>query len=161
MKKKQKVNVETYKKVLLLCSGFLGLVVLFIIWVNIIFINNPTEKQVESYQAVELYEIGDTNVFPRVGVIVHEDPIWGWNLQLDLMSFEFKPDKVGSINEVGEGHAYLYINDKLTSRLYSDWTHISELPKGDLTFKVTLNGNDGRQYARLGQPVEATRKLAN
>lgn len=79
---------------------------------------------------------------PTIDLIVHEDPVAGWNLQLKTENFTFAPTQAGFDHEAGKGHAHLYIDGAKITRLYGEWYHIPSLETGTHQIKVTLNSNN-------------------
>ncbi len=81
---------------------------------------------------------------PTVDLIVTEDPMSGWNLQIITENFVFSPEDASQDHVEGEGHAHLYIDGNKITRLYSEWYHIPELTPGNHDIEVTLNSNNHR-----------------
>ncbi|MGC1305697.1 MAG: hypothetical protein WA885_00600 [Phormidesmis sp.] len=91
---------------------------------------------------------------PAITVRVDDDPVRGWNLYVGTANFEFTPSKVNGESGPSEGHAQLYINDKPMQRIYSNWTHLPELPPGTNEVRVTLNANGYETLTTQGEPIE-------
>jgi hypothetical protein len=91
---------------------------------------------------------------PEVKVHVIPDINGGWNIHIATKNFKFAPSKSGSPDEMGEGHAHLYINGKKAARVYSHWFH-TPLPSGTNKIRVTLNSNTHRDYYVEGKPIAA------
>lgn len=105
-------------------------------------------------------EVSTANA-PMVGVMIKPDPMSGHNLHVTTQNFTFAPQAASLAHVAGQGHAHVYINGKKHSRLYGPWLHFTDLPKGDVTVKVTLNSNDHRTFSVNGTDVSATTKLTN
>ncbi len=93
---------------------------------------------------------------PDVSIIVTQDVVSGWNVQVKTTNFKFAPEHASGKHIPGEGHGHLYINDIKISRLYGPWFHISKLPTPKSHIKVTLNANDHRAIMVDGKVVAAT-----
>ena len=85
----------------------------------------------------------------------------GWNLHVMPQNFRFAPENASKENIDGEGHAHVYINGTKLGRLYGNWLHIGELPKGDVEVKVSLNANSHSALLVDGMPVSATVHVQN
>ncbi len=101
-------------------------------------------------------EIPAGTPIPELTVRVDPDPVRGWNLYVGTTNFEFAPEKVNSESGPSEGHAHLYINGDSAQRIYSNWTHLTELPPGENEIRVTLNANGHEALAAQGTPIEET-----
>ena len=93
---------------------------------------------------------------PSVSVNVSPDPESGWNLHVTTRNFRFAPQNASAAHVPGEGHAHVYVNGTKIARLYGEWLHIAELPKGSNRIEVTLNANDHRGLAVAGKPVSGS-----
>ncbi|MFC4216363.1 hypothetical protein ACFP4H_10335 [Pseudophaeobacter arcticus] len=78
---------------------------------------------------------------PKIAIDVHKDPMSGWNLQVTTENFIFSPEHVSTADRPGEGHAHVYINGSKLTRLYGNWLHLGDLPKGSVEITVGLNAN--------------------
>lgn len=96
---------------------------------------------------------------PGVELVIHEDPITGWNIEVLTDGFRFAPDAVGAENRPGEGHAHLSLNGEKVDRVYGPWHYLGELKPGKYEVAVTLYSNDHREYRFRGEPVGARREL--
>ncbi|MDY6941147.1 MAG: hypothetical protein SWY16_26255 [Cyanobacteriota bacterium] len=101
-------------------------------------------------------EIPDGQPVPEIGLVVSEDSVRGWNVEVQLKNFTLTPENVNQANRPGEGHAHLYINGEKMTRLYSNWYYLSELPPGEHTITVSLNSNQHDALTHNGQPIEAS-----
>lgn len=102
-----------------------------------------------------LYEHEDHDTLPTLSLHVKQDKKSGWNLELETTNFTFAPEDANKENELGHGHAHLYINGEKIARLYSPYYHIADLHSDD-EVRVTLNANDHSLYAHDGEAIEAT-----
>ena len=91
---------------------------------------------------------------PNVDLIVHQDPVKGWNLEIKLDNFAFTPENVNQENQPNEGHAHLYVNGEQISRVYGNWYHLPELPSGNNEIKIGLNTNAHESLMYQGQTIE-------
>jgi hypothetical protein len=91
-----------------------------------------------------------------VGVEVELDPAGGINVHIDSSGFTFTPENVNGENVDGEGHAHIYVDSEKIGRVYGEWYHLSALEPGAHEIRVTLNANSHAEYARDGEPLEAT-----
>ena len=96
---------------------------------------------------------------PGLEIKLTKDPMAGWNLQVIPQNFRFSPENASTADINGEGHAHVYINGTKLGRLYGNWLHIGELPKGDVEVKVSLNANSHSALLVDGAPVEASVSL--
>lgn len=103
----------------------------------------------------EAIEIAEGKTHPTVTLTVHEDPLMGWNLQVETVDFVFTPQNASGPDVLGEGHAHVYVDGEKLGRLYGNWYHIASLAPGIHEVTVSLNGNGHAPYVYAGQPVEA------
>lgn len=90
---------------------------------------------------------------PSVKLHVEEDTKSGWYIRLETTNFTFTPENANKENVLGEGHAHLYVDGKLVSRIYGHHFHYRENLEGSHVFKVTLNGNNHADYVVEGKVV--------
>lgn len=83
------------------------------------------------------------------------DSIFGINLQIIALGFEFTPENVNQAHVDGEGHAHVYVDGVKIGRVYTPWIYLGNLEPGMHTIRVTLNANDHSQYTYAGEKVEA------
>ncbi len=93
---------------------------------------------------------------PGLDIKLTKDPKAGWNLQVIPQNFRFAPEHASTADVDGEGHAHVYINGIKLGRLYGNWLHIGELPKGAVEVKVSLNANSHSALTVDNAPVEAS-----
>jgi hypothetical protein len=104
----------------------------------------------------KMLEIPDQQPVPTVNLVVHPDPMKGWNLEIKVTNFRFAPERISEKSVTTEGHAHLYINGKKITRLYSSWYYLDGLSPGSNTITVSLNANGHEQLTHRGKPIEAT-----
>jgi hypothetical protein len=85
--------------------------------------------------------ISEDQPIPTIDLVVHQDTIKGWNLEVELNNFIFTPEMVNQENELNKGHAHLYINGEKVTRLYGNWYYLKELPVGKNEIRVIINTN--------------------
>lgn len=93
---------------------------------------------------------------PSLTLTAYKDAVSGWNLYIDPSHFEFAPTQVNLKNEIGKGHAHLYINNTKITRLYSSWYYLNNLQPGIHTVTVSLNANDHGPLVLNEQHISAT-----
>ena len=98
--------------------------------------------------------ISDKQPVPTIDLVVHEDSMKGWNLEIKLNNFEFKPEMANKENQPNQGHAHLYINDKKVTRIYGNWYYLGSLPEGKNEIKVQLNTNNHELLMYRGNIIE-------
>ena len=100
--------------------------------------------------------IADEQPVPDVDLIVHKDPVNGWNLEIKLDNFAFAPENINRENQPNEGHAHLHINGEKVTRIYSNWYHLPELPSGRNELSVYLNTNQHEYLMYQDNMIEDT-----
>ena len=93
---------------------------------------------------------------PTLSIEVLKDPMAGWNLHISPQNFRFAPENASTTDVAGEGHAHIYINGVKLSRLYGNWQHLTNLPKGTVDISVSLNANSHSPLMVDNVPVSAT-----
>lgn len=93
---------------------------------------------------------------PGLEIAVTQDPMAGWNLHVMPQNFRFAPENASAADNPGEGHAHVYVNGTKLARLYGNWMHISDLPKGEVEIKVSLNANSHSPLMVEDIPVSAS-----
>jgi len=88
----------------------------------------------------------DLAVSPDIGTAI--------NLQVLTTGFTFAPEQVNGPVTPRAGHVHIYINGEKVRRAYSEWVHLTDVPKS-ATIRVTLNANDHTGWALDGQPIAA------
>ena len=98
--------------------------------------------------------IQEGQAVPGIDLIVHQDAIKGWNLEIKLANFAFTPENVNQENQLNKGHAHLYINGKKITRIYGNWYYLAELPSGSNEVKIALNTNAHEALMYQGNLIE-------
>lgn len=96
---------------------------------------------------------------PTLDLVVYEDPVNGWNLELQVTNFRFAPENVNGPSNTEEGHAHLYINGEKMSRIYSAWHHLPALPPGNYDIMVELNANGHEPLVYQGQAIADSEQI--
>lgn len=104
----------------------------------------------------QMMAIPEGQPVPAVKLIVHEDLMQGWNLELQVENFQFAPEHIDQPSIPTEGHAHLYVNGKKIARLYGNWYHLPELPPGMNEVTVSLNANGHEILTFNGQAIQDT-----
>lgn len=104
----------------------------------------------------QMMAIPDGQPIPTVKLLVREDAMQGWNLELQVENFQFAPEHIAQPSIPTEGHAHLYVNGKKIARLYGNWYHLAELPPGVNEVTVSLNTNGHETLTFNGQPIQDT-----
>ena len=81
------------------------------------------------------------------------------NLKIVTTGMAFAPQSVGGPHTPGEGHAHVYVNGIKQARIYGAWHHLSGLPSGPATLRVTLNANSHEQLSHNGKAIETTQDI--
>ena len=101
-------------------------------------------------------EIPAGQPIPSVDLVVHQDPMKGWNLEIKVSNFRFAPENVSTQAKPGEGHAHLYVNGEKLTRLYGSWFYLDNLKPGKNTITVGLNANSHDALVHNGQMISDT-----
>lgn len=105
-------------------------------------------------------EVPPGRPIPTVGLIVHKDPIKGWNLEVQTSNFRFAPQKVSTTTQtMAEGHAHLHIDGQKITRIYSNWYYLENLNPGPHRITVGLNANGHETLVHNGKPIEDTETI--
>ncbi len=91
---------------------------------------------------------------PGIDLVVHEDSLKGWNLEIKLNNFKLTPEMVNRDNEPNKGHAHLYVNGEKITRIYGNWYYLATLPSGKNEIKVALNTNGHESLMYQGKLIE-------
>lgn len=110
----------------------------------------------ETHHEHQMMAVPDGQPVPSVKLRVHDDPMQGWNLEIQVENFQFAPEHIAEPSISTEGHAHLYVNGTKMARLYGNWYHLPELPPGTNEITVSLNANGHETLTVNGQPVRDT-----
>lgn len=91
---------------------------------------------------------------PNVDLVVYEDALKGWNLEIKLDNFQLTPEDVNGNNQLNQGHAHLFINGQKITRIYSNWYYLETLPVGSNKVKISLNTNSHESLMYQGTMIE-------
>lgn len=90
---------------------------------------------------------------PEVDLIVTEDSMSGWNLEIKTSNFTLTPENVNQNASFSEGHAHLFINGQKVTRLYGNWYYLDSLEPGTNEITVTLNANNHDDLVYEGEMI--------
>lgn len=93
---------------------------------------------------------------PGLEIALTPDPMAGWNLHVMPQNFRFAPENASRSDAPGEGHAHVYVNGEKLARLYGNWMHIPDLPKGEVEVEVSLNANSHSPLTVDDMPVSSS-----
>jgi hypothetical protein len=99
-------------------------------------------------------EIPPSQAAPSVDLIVHEDPMKGWNLEVKVTNFRFAPENASREAQPGEGHGHVYVNGKKIARLYGSWYYLESLNSGKNEITVALNANSHEALVHNGKIIK-------
>ena len=115
---------------------------------------NVTEQE-NSTSDHEPYESRNVKLenAPTLNVSVTEDPSAGWNLILQTTNFEYDTAFVSRNHSPGKGHAHLYVDDEILTRLYGPAYHLGSLSEGNHSIRIVLSDNAHNEYAVNNTPI--------
>ncbi|MFE7274568.1 hypothetical protein [Streptomyces sp. NPDC057623] len=106
------------------------------------------------------YREVDEGEAPEVGIEVQPDPDSGgsWDVRLSVRNFRFSPAGAGARAVAGRGLAYLFVDDRLVTRLRTPGYRLPAdlVPRGTHQVTVRLYADDGTVWAVGDGPVEST-----
>ena len=94
-----------------------------------------------------------------VSIEAEVDPVKGVNVSILPEGFTFTPENVNQSDVAGEGHAHIYVDGEMISRVYTPQFHLAGIAPGTHSVRVTLNANSHGPYAHHGQPIEASTEV--
>lgn len=106
--------------------------------------------------AAMMVAVDDWAAKPTLDTTIHADPVAGWNVNVMTTNFNFDATAAGRGNVEGNGHAHIYVNGIKLGRIYGDWHHIADLPKGRHEISVSLYANDHSGLALGGEKITST-----
>ncbi len=121
-----------------------------------VFSNSINANQDHHQHNHKTVMIEEGQPIPNLDLVVYEDAIKGWNLEIKLDNFQLTPQDVNSDNQLNQGHAHLFINGKKVTRIYSNWYYLETLPTGSNEIKVSLNTNSHDFLMYQGKMIEDT-----
>ncbi len=116
--------------------------------------NEQVEQSHSDSHHHETVMISEGQPVPGIDLVVHEDGLKGWNLEIKLANFELAPEMVNRDNRLNQGHAHLYVNGEKITRIYGNWYYLATLPSGKNEIKVGLNTNDHKSLMYQGKLIE-------
>lgn len=115
--------------------------------------NSMGEMNEDKTHHHQMMAIPEGEPVPTVDLVVHEDAVEGWNLEIKATNFDFDPNTVNKNSDYKKGHGHIYINGKKLTRVYSNWFYLQTLPVGNNEIKVTLNTNKHEDLTYQGQVI--------
>jgi hypothetical protein len=80
-----------------------------------------------------------------------------YNIHIATTNWTWAPERINEGVVPNEGHAHLYLDGVLVTRIYGPWYQLRELTPGPHDLRITLNVNDHSDYTTgPGQVVEAS-----
>ena len=116
--------------------------------------NSSLEESTTDMHHHKTVMIEEGQPVPNIDLVVYEDAIKGWNLEIKLDNFQFTPQDVNRDNQLNQGHAHLFINGKKVTRLYGNWFYLDSLSAGSNEIKVNLNTNSHESLMYQGNMIE-------
>ncbi|MFR0353633.1 hypothetical protein [Streptomyces sediminimaris] len=95
---------------------------------------------------------------PEVGVEVQPDAGDTWDVRLTVRNFRFSPGNAKPRAVAGRGVAYVFVDDRLVSRLRGLDCRLPArlVPRGTHHVTARLYADDGTVWAVRGRPIEST-----
>lgn len=95
---------------------------------------------------------------PEVGVEVQPDTGDTWDVRLTVRNFRFSPRNAKPRAVAGRGVAYVFVDDRLVSRLRGLDCRLPArlVPRGTHHVTARLYADDGTVWAVRGRPIEST-----
>lgn len=104
-------------------------------------------------------DVSDWPERPEVRLAAERDPSAGWNITIITENFRFLPPPGQEDDNIGSGHAHLYVNGTKLARVYGPWFHLDPLPPGRHIIRATLNTHDHRGLTAGGEEIAAEVEL--
>lgn len=95
---------------------------------------------------------------PEVGIEVQPDADDAWSVRLTVRRFRFSPAGTRARAVPGQGFAFLFVDDRLVTRLRGVTYRIPArlVPRGTHHVTARLYADDGTAWAVAGEPVQST-----
>jgi hypothetical protein len=96
---------------------------------------------------------------PEVGIEVQPDADDdAWDVRLQVHNFRFSPSGTKQRAVAGRGSAYVFVDDRLVSRLHGLTCRLPArlVPRGTHHVTARLYADDGTVWAVKGEPVQST-----
>lgn len=110
----------------------------------------------ETMHSHETIQVPAGQPAPTIALEVTPDKKRGYNVIIKTTNFQFTPGAINTPSNVNTGHAHLYINGKMVTRIYCPTFYLPQLAPGRNEITVSLNGNNHDQIVYNGKPVAAT-----
>jgi len=106
---------------------------------------------------LKTFDLKPNDPAPTISFTITRDPasMGGWDVHITTTNFIFTPQNVNQAPVADQGHAHLYVDDKMYV-VYGNWYHLDDVPAGQHTITVTLMANDHSIFSENGKYVEAT-----
>jgi hypothetical protein len=104
----------------------------------------------------EMLELSADQPIPTIAIVVHPDPVSGWNLEICTTNFALRRRPLTRTMYQIRAMDTLYINGEKVSRVYGPWLHLPTLPPGRNEITVELNANNHQVFAYDGNKIAAT-----
>ena len=122
--------------------------------------NKAMQAQLDSHP--HNIEISDPDIAPQVTMLVNEDQIEGWNIEIKTQNFVFKPPKDTKVlPQEDEGYAIISIDNEEIARLYNPWYYLPPLDPGTYDIEVRLYSANHAQFIHLGLPIQANHEIVS
>ena len=112
------------------------------------------ELSTDPHDHHEMVMIREGQPVPNVDLVVYEDAVKGWNLEIKLDNFQLTPQDVNGENQLNQGHAHLFVNGEKVTRIYGNWYYLETLPTGYNEIKISLNTNGHESLMYQGKMIE-------
>ena len=116
-------------------------------------VTHSDQKTMAISHGEKLIAVDDWQSQPTLNLNVFEDPVSGWNLNIETHNFIFDAAAAGYQNVEGHGHAHIYVNGAKLGRIYAGWYHIGSLPPGNNQVTVSLYANDHSALSIGGRKI--------
>ena len=120
---------------------------------SVVSVTVPEMASTDRHDKASMVEGVEARAPMSLEVVVHEDPLGGYNVQVVPHGFEFSRS-LGQEHEPGKGYAQLSIDGEVFNRMYVPWLQAPAQGEGMHTFKVALLNDEGRPYEYNGQQVQ-------
>ncbi|MEM7343130.1 MAG: hypothetical protein AAF485_02720 [Chloroflexota bacterium] len=99
---------------------------------------------------------------PEIELLVHEDPLAGWNLELVTTNFQLQTpttDQSVDLEQIPSGYAQLYLNEQAIGRMYEGVAYLPPLNPGTYQLTVQLTTSELQPYTLNNEPIAVSRTL--
>ncbi|MFE7167576.1 hypothetical protein [Streptomyces sp. NPDC057616] len=118
---------------------------------------DDTDKEGRHYREVQ------KKGAPEVGIQVQPDTGDTWDVHLTVRNFRFSPGGTKARATAGRGVAYVFVDDRLVSRLRGLNCRLPArlVPRGTHHVTARLYADDGTVWAVKGRPIESTADITS